>query len=195
MSTYRQWTCSPGGPQLMGMWHRRRVGILPRWCPPLPPTIDVVHDTPPHRGSNVTYVQVHKCGGTSIQRAMYARTPAICATVMSTGLLYRAAVRTLQEEGKLRSGEFGSRPMDRQCAAVIAVVIPSDIHHCTQSYREIFISDQAGDALQRRVSRQVPLQGRLTGGGGGCRGTTRMDFILSHIVVRGLFRRGEDEGG
>ena len=122
------WTATDGDVAQEG------VGILPWWCPPPPPTINVVHDTPPHRGSNITYVQVHKCGGTSIQRAMYARTPTVCATTMSTGLSYRAAVQTFQEEGKSGSGVFGSNPMDPHCAAVIAVVIPSDIHHCTQSY-------------------------------------------------------------
>ena len=61
---------------------------------PPPPTVDVANDTTPCRGGNVTYVQVHKCSGTSIQSAMYARTRAIRATAMSTSLSYRAEVRT-----------------------------------------------------------------------------------------------------
>jgi hypothetical protein len=71
-------------------------GYSPSVVPPPPPTVDVAHDLmpPPRRVGNVTYVHVHKCGGTSIQSAMYSRARAVRATATSAGLSYRAEVRT-----------------------------------------------------------------------------------------------------
>jgi hypothetical protein len=79
--TYRARQCQPttAGHALLVDRDGCRCGTGGGWAfslggAPPPPTVDVANDTTPCRGGNVTYVQVHKCSGTSIQSAMYART-------------------------------------------------------------------------------------------------------------------------
>ena len=82
-------------------------GHSPSVVPPPPPAVDVAHDMPPRRDGNVTYIHMHKCGGTSIQSAMYARARAVRATATSAGLSYRAEVRTYKHS-------FGGTPHKRR---------------------------------------------------------------------------------